>query len=110
MIRWPWTSRARLEDALEQVAHLRAECAKLTEALTRIGRREVGLPEVPRGARVEIGEPPAKLARYIAGFENRSIRTAMWSEARQRRRQGTSWEEIESDVMEGASEQQAARS
>jgi len=41
---WPWTSRARLEDALEQVAHLRAEVNRLTDSLTRINRREVGLP------------------------------------------------------------------
>ena len=105
-MRFPWTSRARLGDALDQVAHLRAECAKLTEAMTRIGRREVGLPEAPRGARVEIGEIPAELARYIAGFESRSIRGAMRSEAFRRRQQGTSWEEIVSDAMkrEGASE------
>ena len=98
-LRWPWTSRARLDDALEQVAHLRAECAKLTEAMTRIGRREVGLPETPRQPRPAPEPIPEELERYIRGFENRSVRANMRQEALLRRVQGTPWAEITRDAM-----------
>lgn len=105
-MKWPLVSREAYEAACSERDWLRSQTGRLLEQLTRIGRREVGLPEVPRGARVEIGEIPAELARYIAGFESRSIRGAMRSEAFRRRQQGTSWEEIVSDAMkrEGASE------
>jgi len=99
MLRWPWTSRARLDDAVEQIAHLRAEVNRLTDALTRINRREVGLPEVPRQPRPDIGEMPSELAKFIAGFENRSVRANMRQEAYLRRRQGAEWAEITRDAM-----------
>jgi len=42
---------------------------------------------------------PAELAKFIAGFENRSVRANMRQEAYLRRRQGAEWAEITRDAM-----------
>lgn len=97
--RWPWTARGRLDDALEQVAHLRAQVDRLTDALTRIGRREVGLPEEPRQARAEMKPMPPELKSYIEGHANKGIRGMMMREAFRRHGKGETWEAIVADVI-----------
>ena len=96
---WPWTSRARLDDALEQIAHLRAQVVTLTDALTRINRREVGLPEVPRPPKAAPEPIPDELERYIRGFDDPSARHRLRREALIRRTQGTPWDQITRDAM-----------
>lgn len=98
-MRWPWTSVARLDDAQAQVAYLKSEVAKLSEALTRISRREAGLPETPREAKPPMDPMPDELRHYIEGFAGMSVRKQMRDVAFRRRAQGTPWKVILSDTM-----------
>ena len=93
-MKWPWTSRARLDDAMGQIAHLREENAKLVDNLTRIGRREVGLPEVPREPRPPMEPMPPELAAYIADFANASVRKTMRDTALRKHAAGKTWAAI----------------
>ena len=95
----PFVSRLAFDAVASERDHLRAEVNRLTDALTRIGRREVGLSEVPRGPRPEIGTMSDGLRQKIAGAGDRSIRHMMTREALLRRQRGESWEEIERDAL-----------
>ena len=99
MIRWPWTSRARLDDALEQVAFLRAENAQLTDTVTRMVRLEHGTTEMPRPPRAAPEQMPRELFEHIKGYGNRSIQKAMLEQAYRRRAAGESWDVIQADAM-----------
>ena len=98
-MKWPWTSIARLDDAMQQVAFLREANTKLTESLTRISRREVGLPEVPREARPPLEPMPPELAGYISEFANASVRKTMRDTALRQHAAGKSWAAIVADTM-----------
>jgi hypothetical protein len=77
-----------------QIAHLRAEVDKLTESLVRISRREVGLPEVPREARLPLEPMPRDLAEYIRGFASTSVQKQMRDVAYREHAQGVPWATI----------------
>lgn len=100
-MKWPWTSVARVEDAQREVAFLRAENVKLTDALLRVGRREAGLPEVPREPRpiAPVEEMPRPLREYILRFANTSVQRSLREQAIKRHNAGASWEEITKLVM-----------
>jgi hypothetical protein len=107
---WPWVSRARFDDAAEQVRarlsdamgqveHLRAEVDRLTDALVRIGRSEAGLSEEPRQPRPAPEPMPDELVKYIAAFGNRTVRREMTAVAWRRHVRGTPWATIVAEVM-----------
>lgn len=94
---------ARLDDAREQVSYLRGELdgalltnARLMEQLTRISRREAGLPEVPREPRpIRAEDPmPRPLREYILRFASQNMQRSLREQALKRHAQGASWEEI----------------
>ena len=99
MMRWPWTSCSRLDDALDQVAHLRTEVTRLSDALTRISRREVGLPEVPREPRPALQPMPQELREYISGFASASVQKAMRDTAYRQHAAGKPWADIIGSAM-----------
>jgi hypothetical protein len=103
---WPWTSRARLDNALGQVDYLREqlsraslEYAAVVAQLTRIGRREAGMPEVPREARPAMEPMPSDLRQYISGYANANVRREMMSAAYRQHAAGKPWSEIASKAM-----------
>lgn len=91
---WPWVSSARLDDALGQVAFLRAENTKLTDSLTRISRREVGLPEVPRAARPPTEPIPRDILEHCNSYASSSVCKLQRDTALRCHAQGESWESI----------------
>jgi len=98
-LRWPWTGRGRLDDALAQIVYLRAENAKLTETLTRLSRKEMGLSEEPHAPRPPMLEMPRQLADFIRGFADRSIQKSMRDVAYQRVARGATWQQVTQDAM-----------
>jgi hypothetical protein len=85
---------ARLEDAHEQVAFLRAENARLTDSLTRVTRASNGLAEVPHEPRKPPEEIPAELVKIVSGFGNEALRKRIYQVALSRRARGESWQVI----------------
>jgi len=98
-MRWPWVGRGRLDDALEQVAFLRAENARLSEALTRIGRHEAGMTEEPRAPRPVVEPMPESLKEHIAKWGSRDLRKQQTTEAYRRHVRGVPWTTIEADIL-----------
>jgi len=96
---WPWTSVRRLTDALEQVAWLRAENARLVEQLTRIGRHQAGLSELPRVPRPALEPMPRDLLKHFNSFDSASIRKAQRDVALRRHAAGEPWATIMADAM-----------
>lgn len=104
--RWPWTSITRLDDAndrlrdaKEEIVHLRALNASLTEQLTRLSRHEAGLPEVPREPRPMQEPMPRDIRDYISGFQTDAIRRAATQTALRKHARGESWAKVKSDMI-----------
>ena len=93
-MRWPWVSRGRLDDASEQIASLRGQVEKLTDALTRMSRAEKGLPEVPRQPKEPMKAPPKEFHEYVNGFASESVRREIRTVGYKRAANGESWEHI----------------
>ena len=96
---WPWTSRARLEDARRENEWLRERVAFLEDRLDRRERAKLGLPEEPREQREHIGQMPSELIDHIRRYGSRELQKMQINEAKRRRLRGESWEQIMSDVM-----------
>jgi len=128
-MRWPWTSvarlddalglverareemRARLEDAGRQVAFLheqltvsQAAHAAAVEALTRVTRASNGLAEVPHEPRKPAEEIPAELVKLVKGFGNEALRTRIYQVALSRRARGESWQAIIAEAKNNTAE------
>jgi hypothetical protein len=118
-MRWPWTSRARLDDVLTEVARLREDHLReaeehdrftdflreqllssqaahtaAVEALTRVTRASNGLAEVPHEPRKPPEEIPAELVKIVSGFGNEALRKRIYQVALSRRARGESWQVI----------------
>lgn len=98
-MRWPWVSRLAYEAVVSERDHLRAETTRLTEAMTRISRREVGLPETPKEPRAPMTPMPKELADYIRGFAGQSIQKSMRDTAYRMAAAGRPWPEIQALTM-----------
>ena len=85
---------ARLDDAKEQIASLRAENEKLTDALVRLQRFERGMTETPRKPRKELLPMPEELKEYLSGIGSASIQREITSRAYKRHGGGEDWESI----------------
>ena len=96
---WPWVSRRALDLALEERDRLRAQVDRLTDHLTRIERRQAGLPETPRKERPAPEAMPRELLRYIRGHASGPMRREMIRVARTRHLAGEDWQSIQDDVM-----------
>lgn len=109
---WPWTSVARLEDvrtlAAERLADAQSEIdwlrgrmhvleernRELTDQVTRIARRDRGMPEEPRQPREKPEEMPSQLSDYFDGIYPENIGTGLRNAALARRKKGETWESI----------------
>lgn len=105
-MRWPWTSKARLDDKDAEIKRLQAiiagyqqEMEILTDAITRMGRFQSGMPETPRRAKPPIERMPLKLYKYIKGYSNPSIKKEMLRRANTEHRNGRPWPEIAAEIM-----------
>lgn len=98
-MRWPWTSTARLADAHAEIERLREQNGQLIDSLTRISRREAGLPETPREPRPRLEPMPIELKEYIEKFATPSIRKEMRTRYYRRHGAGEAWARIMDDVM-----------
>lgn len=95
----PWVSRLAYELVVEERDHLRAENQKLTDDLTRIHRREAGLPEEKPKPKKERKPMPKRIHDYIEGFWNESQRREMRRSYYRRHAKGESWESIAAEVV-----------
>jgi hypothetical protein len=111
-MRWPWTSRARLDDALALVERAREEMrarladagatiaslgeqnARLIDSLTRVTRASNGLAEVPHEPRKPAEEIPVELVKIVSGFGNEALRKRIYQVALSRHARGESWQVI----------------
>ena len=114
-MKWPWVSRGRYEEARERTedlkedrAELREERNDLQEKLNRLARGQRGMPEDPenrsRPTESRGTEVPAEIKEIINGFDDKTIRTSLLRQVKQlRKREGMSWEELETQVRLAAS-------
>ena len=105
-MKWPWVSRLAYENMVSERDHLRMQLsqmaldrASVVAQLTRISRREAGLPETPKEARKPMEPMPPALAEYIRGFAGQSLQKSMRDQAYIRCAKGESWDSIMADVM-----------
>ena len=102
----PWVSRLAYDNMVSERDHLRIQLnqmaldrASVVAQLTRISRREAGLPETPKEPRVEIGPMPEALREYIAGFAGQSLQKQMRDVAYRQRAAGRSWDAIVAETI-----------
>lgn len=95
-MRWPWTSRARLDDLRTERDWLRQKVDDLTAQLVRLERKREGLPEVPK-ERPKLEPMPVELRRYLLGFA--STGRQQIAEVFRRHAAGESWDAIIAGIM-----------
>lgn len=96
-MRWPWVSRFAYDTLAAERDRLREDNAKLLDHVTRIDRREHGLPETVRPEREPMDAMPESLKLKIERFEDSRIQTTQTREAYRRRAKGVPWATIEAD-------------
>ena len=112
-MRWPWVSRARLDDlqaasaraaakADADIAWLRERVEFLEDRAERRQRKELGMLEEPRKARVERVDMPPELVQYISRWANPKMKHEMFRAAFRRNNAGESWDSIKADIMNEA--------
>ena len=110
MMRWPWTSVARLDDMekahLQLVAQVQSENTRLVEqnrelldSLTRLERFKAGMAEVPREERPKLEPMPQRLQDYYNAFAHKGSGQLHRSEAYRRNARGTPWQKIVEDTL-----------
>lgn len=98
-MKWPLVSRRALDLLTAERDRLLEQNAKLLDHVTRIDRREHGLPEVPKAPRPPAQPMPDTLSDYINGYANASIRKELRDRClRRHHTQGVAWDIIERDV------------
>jgi len=98
-MRFPLVSRLAFDVVAAERDHLRAENARLSEALTRIGRHEAGMTEEPRAPRPVVEPMPESLKEHIAKWGSRDLRKQQTTEAYRRHVRGVPWTTIEADIL-----------
>ena len=110
MLRWPWVSRGRLDDALDQIVWLRREIEELRDGQTRLERVKAGMSEEPRPPKREILPMPKDLMEYIAGMSSPSLRKNARDIAYRRNASGEAWGVIEASVLQPPEDRELAMS
>ena len=102
----PWVSRLAYENMVSERDHLRIQLnqmaldrASVVAQLTRISRREAGLPETPKEARKPMLPMPPELLEHCNSFMGQSLQKSLRDAAYKRAAQGESWDSIMADVM-----------
>ena len=105
-MKFPLVSRLAYDNVASERDYLRLRVntveldrASVVAQLTRISRREAGLPETPKEARKPMEPMPPALAEYIRGFAGQSLQKSMRDQAYIRCAKGESWDSIMADVM-----------
>ena len=96
---WPWVARMAYDAVASERDHLRVDNAKLTDALTRISRKEAGMSETPRELRAPMEPMPRELVEHIRGYAGSNIQKAMRDQAYRRYAAGAKWSDIMADVI-----------
>src|SRR5690606_20434089 len=92
-------ARQQFDLLQQQVNFLRHQNEQLINQLTRIKRKEVGLPEVPRPPRERPKPMPRELIDYCNKFASENVRRAEMEALERRHRDGESWDSIMADVF-----------
>jgi hypothetical protein len=103
-MRWPWVSRLAYDTVAAERDWLRTDVERLQDALTRISRREVGLPEAPREVRPQVEPMPAELAQYVLGFANPETRRMAQRGLYEQRLKTGSWQRVMENVTRNAAQ------
>lgn len=109
-MRWPWTSRARLDDLQDQVAWLREQNSELVDKLARVKRFQAGMTETPGGTRRELEPMPVELLQHINAFATQSTRRMLSGQAYRAHARGESWPSIAQRIMGGENDAETAGS
>lgn len=96
---WPWVSRLAYENIRDERDRLREQNDTLVDHLTRVKRRESGMPELPREKKKPQEPIPAEVNRLLEGFSP-EIKKQLELEARQARRNGKPWASIHQSIEE----------
>lgn len=96
---WPLVSRRAYDEVRAERDYLRERNEALQDAILRLERRAVGLPETPRQPKPAPEPMPKVLWDYIAGFENPVSRRQMREVAHRRYLAGEPWDRIVEDTL-----------
>ncbi len=98
-MKWPWVSRRAYDVVAEQCIRLEAQVDKLQDALTRMTRVQVGLPEQTK-ERKQLEPMPQALEKHIMSYAGLNTRRMMRGAAYRRHARGEPWVDIMHDVMD----------
>ena len=93
-MKWPWVSRVAFELVVDERDRLRKQNDEMLDSVTRVRRKEAGMPEDHARRRDLDEDLPPEVFRYIRGFENEIMQASVEEDVRRSRKAGTSWEEI----------------
>ena len=89
-----WVSRAAFDLVVSERDRLRKQNDELLDSVTRIRRKESGMPENHVRKRDLDEDLPPEVFRYIRGFDSEIMQANVEEDVRRARRTGTSWAEI----------------
>lgn len=96
---WPWVSRLAYENVRDERDRLREQNDTLVEHLTRVQRRESGMPEMPREKPKPVEPVPQSIRRLLDGFSPQ-VKKQLELEARQEHTAGVDWSHIQRQIEE----------
>ena len=89
-----WVSRTAFKLVMDERDRLREQNDELMDSLTRIRRKESGMPETHVRQRALDEDLPPEVLQYIRGFDSEIMQANVEEDVRRARRTGTGWAEI----------------
>jgi len=90
----PWVARSAFDLLLDERNRLRGQNDELLDSVTRVRRKEAGMPESSVRQRDVVEDLPPEVVRYIMGFESEIMQHGVEEDVRRARKNGTPWSEI----------------
>lgn len=93
-VKWPWVSRRAYDLAVERYERAEAQAKDLMDHLTRVSRREMGMPEQPRALPPREVEIPTAIEMLIRDYDSENVRVDLRRQVIAAHRAGTPWDQI----------------
>jgi len=93
-MRLPWVGRTAFNLLIDERDRLREQNDQLLDSVTRVKRKEAGMPESHVRKRDLDEDLPPEVFRFIRGCESEVMQAAVEEDVRRARKSGTSWAEI----------------
>ena len=103
-MQFPLVGRTAFNLLLDERDRLRGQNDELLGSLTRIRRKESGMPEEHARRRSIDEDIPPEVFRYISGFDSEIMQATIEEDVRRARTNGTPWKEI-IEILENDSEE-----